>query len=275
MRAKGTATFSSSVQQLGGHRPIAPLDGEAEETAAFERALAQESWFTRRYFAFGNWYLPCKGIAFDQYWSARASRLRNTLGRREGKLLQSGSIEIVTQEAEVDAAMTAYEQIYAKSWKRPEPYPTFSRGWAHACAGHGWLRLGVARVGDTPIAAQIWFVFDRRAYIYKLAHDRDYDRWSAGTVLTAHLLRRVLDIERVIEVDFLTGDDPYKRDWMTHRRERVGLPWKGWRSRRRSSSVGSPQRRARRSGEPLPPRRLRRLRASRCSVCRRRSGRRT
>ncbi len=27
----------------------------------------------------------------------------------------------------------------------------------------------------------------------------------------------------VLDVDYLTGDDPYKKDWMTHRRERWGI----------------------------------------------------
>ena len=40
--------------------------------------------------------------------------------------------------------MDAYEHVYAKSWKKPEPYPDFVRQWAHICARNNWLRLGVA-----------------------------------------------------------------------------------------------------------------------------------
>jgi CelD/BcsL family acetyltransferase involved in cellulose biosynthesis len=42
-------------------------------------------------------------------------------------------------------------------------------------------------------------------------------------VLSAALFRHALDVDRVSDIDYLTGDDDYKRDWMTHRRERVGL----------------------------------------------------
>ncbi|HEY8708580.1 MAG TPA: GNAT family N-acetyltransferase, partial [Burkholderiaceae bacterium] len=104
-----------------------------------------------------------------------------------------------------------------------EPYPNFARGWAQQCAEQGWLRLGVARIDDVPIAAQLWFVYGRRAYIFKLAYDESQSRWSAGTVLTAHMMRHVLEVDRVVEVDFLSGDDPYKKSWMMQRRERVGL----------------------------------------------------
>ena len=39
----------------------------------------------------------------------------------------------------------------------------------------------------------------------------------------AHMLRHVIDEDRVEVVDFLQGDDPYKQDWMSHRRERWGV----------------------------------------------------
>ncbi|HEY8908590.1 MAG TPA: GNAT family N-acetyltransferase, partial [Rhodoferax sp.] len=48
-------------------------------------------------------------------------------------------------------------------------------------------------------------------------------RFSAGSVLTAALMRHVIDVDHVEEVDYLTGDDAYKRDWMSHRRERWGI----------------------------------------------------
>lgn len=217
------------VSSLAKERPrlsaatFAPLDAACPDVAALEDSLTGEGWFVRRYFCFGNWTLPVLGQSFEQYMARRDSRLRNTFERKAKKLLATGSIELVTRPDGVDQAMTAYESIYAKSWKRPEPYPTFARGWARRCAEQGWLRLGLAKVGDVPIAAQIWFVFDRRAFIYKLVYDDEFAKWSAGTVLTAHMMRHALDVDHVDEVDFLTGDDPYKSEWMTERRERIGI----------------------------------------------------
>jgi CelD/BcsL family acetyltransferase involved in cellulose biosynthesis len=83
--------------------------------------------------------------------------------------------------------------------------------------------MGVAWLHDEPIAAQFWFVFDRRAYIFKLAYDEEHAKMSAGTILTARLMQHVLDEDRVVEVDFGTGDDNYKKSWMTHCRERAGI----------------------------------------------------
>ena len=76
---------------------------------------------------------------------------------------------------------------------------------------------------DTPIAAQLWLVRGGRALIYKLAYDEEYKRFSAGSVLTAELMRHAIDVDRVDDIDYLTGDDAYKADWMSQRRERLGM----------------------------------------------------
>ena len=90
-------------------------------------------------------------------------------------------------------------------------------------AARGWLRLALARIDDRPVAAQIWLVAGACAYIYKLAYDQSLPRLGAGTLLTARLMRHVLDVDRITEVDYLAGDEPYKREWMNRRRERRGL----------------------------------------------------
>lgn len=221
--------MAALVRQLSEQRPrigtvnFAPLEAASPDTAALATALSDQGWYVRRYFCFGNWTLPCDGLSFDDYMAARDSQLRNTHARKSKKLLAAGTLQIATRPNEVDAAMDAYDAVYAKSWKQPEPYPDFVRGWARRCAEQGWLRLGVARVAEVPIAAQFWFTIDRRAYIFKLAYDDEQSKWSAGTVLSAHMFRHALDIDGVVEIDYLTGDDAYKKSWMTHRRERIGL----------------------------------------------------
>lgn len=198
---------------------LSPLDGEDYATDALQQAFESERWYVRRYFAHGNWYL--RGVPFDAYLASRGSQLRNTITRK-GRAFP-GDLRIFTSPDEVDAGMDAYEAVYAKSWKQPEPYPRFARGLARICAENGWLRLGIASMCGVPIAAHFWFVVDGKAHIWKLAYDEEYAKTSAGTLLTAHLMRHVLDVDKVREVDYLTGDDPYKSQWMTHRRERIGM----------------------------------------------------
>jgi CelD/BcsL family acetyltransferase involved in cellulose biosynthesis len=96
-------------------------------------------------------------------------------------------------------------------------------GLIESCAKQGWLRLGLAWIGDRPIAAQFWMVANGRAEIYKLAYDEAYSRFSVGSVLTALMMKHVLEHDDVHEIDYLIGDDAYKKTWVNQRRERWGL----------------------------------------------------
>ena len=209
---------------------FSPMDSESTEFEAMELALRHGGFVTRRYFRFVNWYLPCQDQTWAQYFGDRKGALRNTV-RRMGKKLaaDAGMLEVITGGDRLAAGLVAYEQVYAASWKQAEPYPAFVRELMVLCAQHGWLRLGIAWLGDTAIAAQFWIVAHGRAEIFKVAYDEAYKAHTAGTLLTAALMEHVLDHDRVSEVDYLIGDDPYKKTWMSHRRERWGIaaydPW--------------------------------------------------
>lgn len=221
--------FAQIAGELARARPslatvsLAPLAETQADLA--QAAMRGAGWITRRYGCHGNWYLPCEGLSFAQYMAARPSKLVNTWSRKAKKFRGGGEarLQLVSAEHEVDAAMDAYDAVYDRSWKQPEPFPRFVRDWASICARRGWLRLGIAWVGEQPIAAQFWFTMNRRAYIFKLAYDEAQAKWSAGTVLSAYLFQHSLDVDRVVEIDYLTGDDAYKQSWMSERRERVGL----------------------------------------------------
>lgn len=203
---------------------FAPMDPDSHAFRSLRSGLRAAGLVAFDYFCFGNWYLPCDGVAWPGYLASRPSDLRNTLKRKAKKLeADGGTFEVVADGPDVEAGIAAFGQVYASSWKQPEPYPGFVPGLIETCRRRGWLRLGVVRLGGRPIAAQLWIVAHGRAEIYKLAYDEAFKRYSAGSLLTAHLMRHVLEHDRVAEVDYLIGDDPYKETWMTHRRERRGL----------------------------------------------------
>lgn len=176
------------------------------------------------YFCFGNWFLPVQNQSFNDYASSLPSAIRNTLKRKRSKFdAAGGRLEIVAGGSRLNDAITAYQTIYAASWKRPEPFPGFMPALMQTCAAQGWLRLGIAWIKDQPVAVQFWIMYGKRASIYKLAYDERFSAYSAGTLLSAHLLELALDQEHVEEVDYLAGDDPYKSHWMSCRRERWGI----------------------------------------------------
>jgi CelD/BcsL family acetyltransferase involved in cellulose biosynthesis len=90
-------------------------------------------------------------------------------------------------------------------------------------ADSGWLRLGLWSVHGRPIAVQVWVVRRGGAIVLKLAHDEAFKSHSPGTVLTALIVRHLLDQEHVAEIDFGRGDDAYKQGWAACRRQRMGL----------------------------------------------------
>ncbi len=190
-----------------------------------EQALKKIGFKTDRFFCWGNWYLPVNNQPFSVYLQNLSSRVRNTLERRKKKFLAGGhgKLEILTTHDKLPIAIQAWEKIYNASWKIPEPYPEFMPSLISLCAAKGWLRLGIAYYDEEPIAAQLWIVNQGRAAIYKLAYDEKFAHLSPGTILTAHLMQHAIDVDKVHEVDYLTGDDAYKKDWMSHRRERLGL----------------------------------------------------
>jgi hypothetical protein len=203
---------------------IAPMDPASPEYRLTLLALRRAGWITFPFFAFWNWRLPTQGISFTEYRQGLPGHLRATLKRKAPRFNSPGHrLEIITGGPQLEQAIQDWAAIYQASWKKPEPFPDFVPGLIRLCAAKGWLRLGLAYMHDRPVAGQIWVVQQGRAAIYKLAQDQDFDRHSPGTVLTAHLLRHVMDVDQVTEVDYLIGDEEYKRDWMRQRYERWGL----------------------------------------------------
>ncbi len=204
---------------------IHPLAADSPAYEMLAVALRQAGFAVQRYFCFGNWYLPVQGRTYQQYFDTLPSKLKNTLMRKSRRLAKSHElrIKIITDEADVEEGMAAYQQVYQSSWKPAEAFPDFMPGLIQLCAQQGWLRLGIAYIDGQPAAAQLWIVSHRIASIYKLAYDNRFAELSIGSILTANLMQHVIDIDRVSEVDYLTGDDAYKRDWMSHRRERSGI----------------------------------------------------
>lgn len=202
---------------------FAPMDPAAPAYAATLAALRSCGWIPFRYFCFGNWHLDV-----DQDWptylGSRQGKLRSTIKRKGRKFAAAGgTLEIIVGRDRLEQAIDNFNLVYSRSWKKPEPYARFIPGLVRWLAAQGWLRLGIARLDGKPIAAEIWIVANGKANIFKLAHDQHYSVFAPGTLLTAHLMRHVIDHDHVREVDYLVGDDSYKADWMGHRRERWGI----------------------------------------------------
>jgi len=206
-----------------GSFQLSPMNPSSHGYQTLLGALRLEGWLSFEFFAFGNWYLAVTGT-WTEYLATRSSTMRNTIKRMTKKFAgDGGTLQLISHAADMPAAISAYERVYANSWKKPEPFAEFAPGLLQTCASQGWLRLGLAWLNGRPIAAQLWIVAYGRAEIYKVAYDEHFKPYSPGTLVTAMLMQHVIEQDRVHEVDYLIGDDPYKNTWMSHRRERWGI----------------------------------------------------
>ena len=201
------------------------MDASWPDMAGFRSGLAAAGLVSASFAHFGNWYAKVPDGSWQGYLAERPSELRETIRRRSRAVGRDPALrlELVRDPAALAPALTAYEAVYARSWKEPEPFPAFNRALFAGLGPSGTLRAALMWSGQTPIAAQYWTIFRRRATVLKLAHDEAARSVSPGTVLTAYVIRSLIEQDGAEEIDFGRGDDAYKRNWAHGRRQRAGL----------------------------------------------------
>jgi len=227
--ASAQELITPTVQRLLEHeRPhmllLRSLEVDAAEICIIMHALEGCGWrpYASPYQA--NWTHDIHGD-FENYLASRSSRLRNTLQRKTAKLMGVDGMTITVHhgERDLEQALQSFEEIYDNSWKVPEPYPEFVPQLIRTVAELGQLRLGIVRLGDIPVAAHFWIVKRQIAFIYKLAHDKRFDSYSPGTVLMGKMIEYTMKVDNITKLDFLSGDDTYKQDWMSNRQEKIQI----------------------------------------------------
>ena len=218
--ANHAAMLTALARDLAGEAPrivLAPLPDENGEATLLAESFRHAGWVVFRETCGTNHVLHVAGRSFDDYLASRPGSLRTTLKRKAAKV----TVEI--EKHFNPASWQAYEAIYANSWKPGEGSPAFLRRFAEEEGTAGRIRLGIACADGEPVAVQFWTVENGTAFIHKLAHLESAKPLSPGTSLSAALFRQVIDQDKVSLVDFGTGNDAYKRDWMEEQRPRFRL----------------------------------------------------
>lgn len=211
-REEDVVTALAAALRDGGVAEVelAPI----EDPEPLKRGFRAAGWAVFATAKTVNWRIATEGVDFDTYWAKRPARLRNTAKRRA----KGADLEITVHDRFDEAAWADYEAVYRASWKPEEGSFTFLRALAEQEGAAGTLRLGIARNNGRPIAAQLWLVENGEATIHKLAYAEDAKAMSPGTLLSMAMFRHVLDRDRVTAIDYGTGDEPYKADWMEEKR---------------------------------------------------------
>ncbi|MBT8143003.1 MAG: GNAT family N-acetyltransferase [Gammaproteobacteria bacterium] len=173
-----------------------------------------------------NWFLAVGGRSFEQYYQQRNSKLRNTIERRQRKAQRQHELRIAiypSADINIEQAIAHFQTVYSASWKQDEPFPGFMPALMQCCDRLQLARIGLAWIDDKPAAAQFWITERNRAVIYKLAYDEQFAHLSPGSLLSRSMFEHAIDVDRVKEIDYGTGDEAYKRDWMSDSRQLSGL----------------------------------------------------
>ena len=205
---------------------LAPLPDEDGSASRLEQAFRKAGWAVFREQSDENHVLHVEGRSFAEYWAYRPGQMRTTLERKAKKV----DVEILTRFDE--RAWDGYRIVYKNSWKPAEERADVLEAFARMEGEAGRIRIGIARAEGVPVAAQFWTVENGTAYIHKLAHTEAAKPLSAGTTLSAALFEHAIDIDGVELIDFGTGSDAYKRDWMEAVRPRYRLECYDWRNPR-------------------------------------------
>jgi hypothetical protein len=220
------STFYYDIQTLCNYDLIDLTPLSESSTDGVINNLSQLGFYCEKYQVSTNWTHPeIKSV--EEFWQLRPSKMKNTLKRKKDKILKTSPYEIrilnQTNNGNIEQMLQDYHEVYSKSWKKNEPYNNFIDDIAREEHKKGRLRLGVLYYNNQAVAAQIWFIFDKTAYIFKLSYDDTYRTESFGSILMEALFNHVISVDHVTTVDFLTGDDKYKADWMTVSRPLFGI----------------------------------------------------
>lgn len=206
-------TSAFAAARACAHRlTLSPVPAEGGVADAMATALRRAGWTISVAAVSSSHWLDPNGRSFADWWAARPGQLRSTVQRKAKRGIVSWSIHDVFS----DALWDEFAAVYAASWKPAESHPEFLRGWARAAAAAGALRLGIARIDGRAVAGQFWTFDAGTAHIHKLAQvsDKNVEAHSPGTLLSYALFAHAFDVDRAARIDFGTGTDGYKRDWM-------------------------------------------------------------
>ena len=199
---------------------LEPVAEDERIINSLQRAMESCGFSCYRRFGFYNWIHRLKGQSYEEYIAARPTRMRNTIARKRRKLEREHGYDIRLYAGDdLKQGKADYDSVYKASWKAGELFHEFINSLLVSLTAVGWLRLAVLYIEGQPAAAQIWFVAHGKASIFRLAYDETWKRYSPGSILTSYLMEYVIDIDKVEEIDFLNGNDAYKQDWMSERRE--------------------------------------------------------
>jgi hypothetical protein len=175
-----------------------------EDAALLRHACRRAGWRVDERDGPANFLLDVAGRHFEDYWDSCAPRLHEQVAAGSRHL----HVEIT-------------DLITPKLWEEVElvggPDP-FLRALAQDASVDRTLRLGIARVGDAPVAAQLWTFEEGEALAHWRVEDREARHLYPSAELTASMLRYLMNVDHAQTINLGNGREADLADWADQRR---------------------------------------------------------
>lgn len=177
------------------------------------------------YHCFNYYYLDEIPETWVQYFNSRSKRHRKNLRRYRRRLEEKGSVsvEIVNDPEDTPRCVDLHYLIREKSWKKYDKNSAFHRDLFKFASLEGWLKCCVFMLNEEPVASKIIFVQDRHAYFISTVYDIAYKKYSPGNFIHSEATKYLIDTDKVVEMNFLYGDEGHKKEWLEKKAERNGI----------------------------------------------------
>jgi len=166
-------------------------------------------------------HLSLAGLDWDEYLKGLGAGFRKNLLQSERRLSREGGhAAIYAEPNSLEEALDACRQVALTTWQHEQGTSIasapqlweFYRSFARVAAKRGWLRIGLLKAQDQPIAFQYNVCYGHTMYDLKPGYNQEFRRYSPGHVLTAFMIRRAFK-EGATDYDMLGMDEPYKMEW--------------------------------------------------------------
>lgn len=177
------------------------------------RAFRRSGWVTSLRAAPPAFRATTIGQGYDEYLESRPARLRELL---------DGEAKGVPLDFEVADRFSPalWAELEALSRGAADD---FLRAFAEQESAAGGLRIGIARRGDEPVAAQLWTVAGGIATAHLLVQAARARDIAPGAQLTATMVRYLLNVDHAAALDFGPDGQRWKSDWADERLPRARL----------------------------------------------------
>jgi CelD/BcsL family acetyltransferase involved in cellulose biosynthesis len=224
MRALADVAFASRPRRIS----IAFVDPASVAATQLGAAAVAAGYRVLRRALLSSPYVEI-GTDWTTYRQRLSRNLRGDLRRCGRRLREAGEVTFEFHDGSegLDALLRDVFAVEAHSWKAAQGTAIVSHDHVRSfyeqvvawSAARGSLTVAILRLNDRPLATEVGLRESGVHYAIKGSYDASYARFSPGKLLFEAVLDRAFEtgLERV---ELLGAEDPYKRAWTPHSRER-------------------------------------------------------